>query len=323
MLLRAMVPVGVALCLVFGAGPVLGADDCGLLPDLTCDREAARFEGFPAPMSAPIYFEDPFITTSLSAWGIYHQFPDGSVFQGGDARAAALQVRVALTDRLALLATKDGYLDLRPDLNLLDSEQGFLGWGFGFKYALIQLDEPRLIVSPSIRYETTNGTRDVLQGNGEGAFVPAVSAALEAGPVNVTTSIGMRLPVDGDAESQVLFYHLLLAHPLNDWLIPFVQLGGMTYTDGGSGETLIKLGNGARLSVDTVQTALGLSSFEGYDVANLGSSTVEGDDVFSWTIGLRAQVTPNLNVGLAWERPLTKIRHVLKQRVLVNALFEF
>jgi len=85
------------------------ANDCsGLLPDFNCEREA-RPEGHVAPMSMPYLFEDPYITTELNLVGIYHDFPSDSVFDGGEAGVIALQARLALTERLAFIATKDGY----------------------------------------------------------------------------------------------------------------------------------------------------------------------------------------------------------------------
>ena len=38
----------------------------------------------------------------------------------------ALQARLALTDRLAFIATKDGYTILRPNNGLLGNDKGFM-----------------------------------------------------------------------------------------------------------------------------------------------------------------------------------------------------
>ena len=48
---------------------------------------------------------------------VYHKVDDdflSPLLDGGDAHVVALQLRVAVTDRLAILATKDGYVFLRP-----------------------------------------------------------------------------------------------------------------------------------------------------------------------------------------------------------------
>ena len=106
--------------LVLGAVPALGAEEeCDqLFPDLTCER-SGRWEGFHKPIVSPYLFEDPFVTTGVYAYHIYHEFPDRSVLGGGHANVAAVQLRVALTDRIALIATKDGRAWVEPGLDVL------------------------------------------------------------------------------------------------------------------------------------------------------------------------------------------------------------
>src|ERR1044071_2250643 len=77
-----------------------------------------------APVCNPIFFEDPRIYTEVRPIFMQHWLPDnfdfngGSVPLGGEARVYAAQIRVKLTDRLALIATKDGYVEFRPDSTL-------------------------------------------------------------------------------------------------------------------------------------------------------------------------------------------------------------
>ena len=77
------------LALVVTGGPALAQDgeeedDCPLLfPDFSsCDREV-RPRGSVMPMSAPYIFEDPYIQTGLNFVGIWHEFTEESIFQGG------------------------------------------------------------------------------------------------------------------------------------------------------------------------------------------------------------------------------------------------
>ena len=71
-----------------------------------------------------------------------------------------------------------------------------------------------------------------------------------------------------------------------------------------------------------MQGALGLSGFEGIDIANLGSDDVEGNDVLIWAVGFRAAIGERMSIGLAYERPLTSRRDIHKQRVWLNFLIE-
>jgi hypothetical protein len=276
-------------------------------------------------MTFPYHFEDPFITTGVSVWGVWHEFPGSSIFDGGDLRVLSVQVRVAVTERFALLATKDGAVRFRPDLDLLRNRSGYADIAFGMKYALLVRPEDRLIVTPSLRYQMTQGSSDVLQGNGQGVWIPAVSVGWGlpgAEKANLVAAFGGRLPVDGSANSTILFYNAQLAVPVNDRFTPFVAFNGMSYVDQGNGSTKIKLRDGSTVSIETAEALLGSSGEEGWDYANLGSNNVEGDDVFSWAIGCRMQLTKRLNLGVAYSRPLTTKRHILKQRVALNLLFE-
>ena len=76
-------------------------------PDFRCER-SGRYDDFVMPMSDPYIFEDPFITTGVYVWGLWHEFPHDSIFgggkaitsnKGGDVWAIAVQARLAITDR--------------------------------------------------------------------------------------------------------------------------------------------------------------------------------------------------------------------------------
>ena len=137
-------------------------EDCDkLFPDLTCDR-SGRFAGFEKPIVQPYLFEDPFITTGLYPYYVWHQFPESSALEGGEAHVAAAQIRVAVTDRLAIIATKDGYMWKRPDNPLLRHTGGWMNLAFGAKYAFYQdRDAGRIasfvkaaLVRPKTRHKT-------------------------------------------------------------------------------------------------------------------------------------------------------------------------
>lgn len=304
------------------AAPALADSDCtGWLPDFRCERQA-RFSGFSAPMGATFLFEDPFVTTGVSTWGYWQSFPNKSVFGDGNLRAVAVQVRVALTERLGLIATKDGYIDLNSENPILSDEEGWADLGFGFKYELIRDEERRLIVTPSLRYEATNGSRDVFSGNGQGMWQPGISLGWGLDEYHLLGGLVLQIPVDQDAESTVLSYHLHVDREILPGLAPFVELNGYRYMKEGDGQNTVKLANGSRLTLSQAQSALGLSGFEGADLLNLGSDDVRRNDVIYWAVGFRTQLTPRASLGFAYERPLTKRRDLIKQRFTLNLLFE-
>lgn len=320
-------PVRLFLLVLFGcllATPARALPpECPLLfPDLRCDRQG-RYEGFVPPMMHPYLFEDPFITTGVSGWGIWHEFPGDSILDGGHLWVAALQARIAITDRIAFIATRDGWVDFEPGLSLLDNRRGSADLALGFKVAVIDLPEVPFILTPSLRFQIAQGSQDVLQGNGDGVLIPAVSAAWGRGNFHVIGDLGMEIALDPDAQSTSLFYHLHLDYAVHRFLVPFIEVGGFTYTDGGDGSTKIRLRGGDEVALRDAQALLGEDPEEGYDYANLGSRGMAGHTVVAGSVGVRVPLNEHVILGAAWEYPLTPSRDVLRQRASMNVTIEF
>lgn len=302
-------------------------------PDFRCERHG-RYDGFVPPMMHPYLFEDPFITTGLSVWGVWHEFPDDSILQGGrnapdaiteqgDLWLAAVQARIAITDRVAFIATKDGWVDFSPGLSLIDEDEGFTDITAGIKVAAIDDRENNFIVSPSLRYQIDLGDHGIAQGNGAGVFIPDVSLGWGIDRFHVLADLGGQFPINTDAQSTSLFWHLHLDYAVHKYFVPFVEFGGFQYLDGGEGRLRVKLKGGNHLQLRAAQALLGTDPEEGYDYANLGSRGVAGEHVAAWAVGVRVPVTQHLILGASYERPFTDNRDVLEQRVTVNATLEF
>ena len=195
-----------------------------LVAALAAPARAERYDGFVAPLSMPFYFEDPFATTGASAWYVYNMFPEKGLTQGGSATVYALQLRVALTDRLSFIATQDGWMEMRPDLPLLDDKSGgWENWMAGLKYTLVELPEERFILSPSLRYQAAQGSPKIQAGNGHGIWVPGVSLGWGPGPVRVLGNVAAALPVNGAENSSPLFWNLHVSVPLALGFTPLVD----------------------------------------------------------------------------------------------------
>jgi hypothetical protein len=303
-------------------------EDCPRwFPDLRCDR-TGRYQGFVEPVTLPYLFEDPFITTGLQLVGIWHSFPDSSVFQGGQAGVLALQARVAVTDRLALIATRDGimFLDPRTELggaDVLDDQTGFMDIALGAKYALVELPEHDFILTPALRFQVPVGQQDVLQGNGDGLLIPSFSFAKGFGRFHVIGSFGANIPfVDGGENNSNVFWNAHFDYALAEHFVPFVEMNGMNYVDSGDGSTRVSTRLGT-LSLDTVQAALGTGRFDGYDVANLGSRGIDGDNTVTLALGARVPIARRWSIGAAWESFLVGERDIFKQRVTLALSLSF
>jgi hypothetical protein len=322
----------------WGAALLLGipttgvAASCeGLFPGFTCDEWEARPEGHVAPMSMPFLFEDPYITTGLNFVGVYHNFPADSIFDGGEVGILALQARLAITDRLAFIATKDGFTILRPDSDLLNNKEGFMDVTLGFKYAVIDDREKGLIVTPSLRYEIPLGSDDIRQGRGDGILIPAVSVGWGPGNIHLIADFGAQVAMDGDKDSSSIFYNIHLDQafavdfiPGADYIVPFIELNGMTWVDGGDGSSTIDIDGPGRVTVRQAQDLLlGGKRFEGADVANLGSSGVAGETLITMAWGVRVPFRNGISTGFSYERVLSRDEGIFEQRATWMVAYEF
>ncbi|HTY19736.1 MAG TPA: hypothetical protein VMH82_18595 [Myxococcota bacterium] len=297
--------------------------ECPLLfPDFRCDRHG-RYEGFVPPMTNPFLFEDPFITTGISAWGLWHQFPNSSILEGGHLWGAAAQARVAITDRIAFIATKDGWIDFDPRLDLMNHSQGFANLGFGLKGALIDRPDIPFILTPSLRVEVPTGSADVLQGMDGSVLIPGLSAAWGYDRFHAIGMVGGQVPIDTNAKSTSFIYYLHLDYAVHPHIVPFVELAGYHYTDGGNGESEVRLAHGQHVEVGTAFSLLGIPGQEGYDYTNLGSPGVAGNNIIVGALGLRVPVNRHVILGASWEHVLTNREDVIRQRATMNVTFEF
>ena len=287
----------------------------------------------------PYLFEDPYITTGVQFAGIWHQTPSGSVFSGGQLGVVALQARLAITERLALIATKDGLAIFRPDVRLSDIDsslpktsllkdrESLLNITLGIKYALLDWRQHNFILTPSLRFELPSGDRALFQGQGNGIVIPAFSFGwglenLGLEKMHAVGGFGAQLPLDTDRNSTSLFYNLQLGYWLTPTLAPFMAVNGMYWTDSGTGQLPIRTAIG-KVTLSQAQAALGTGAFEGADMVNLGSAGIAGASLVWLTWGARMLLTEHWSVGAAYDLPVSSREDVFNQRATVMLSYEF
>jgi hypothetical protein len=305
-------------------------DDCGkLLPDLTCGR-SGRFDGFEMPIVQPYLFEDPFITTGAYPYYVWHQFPKSDPLQGGEAHVAAAQLRVAVTDRFAIIATKDGYMWKDPGNPYLPKTGGWMNLGFGAKYAIYQDRDAGRIVSLALKYEAASGAHDSFQDEGDGLLMPSITGAAKLGDLALIGDFGGIWAIDQEQSSSI-YYHLYAGYPILDVVTPFVQFSGMHWTNSGDGSRDIELSQAGqialglpepRVPIGVVEAVYG-KRFEGADVANLGSVGVAKLDYVTFAFGLHVRLMEKLSVSAAYERPITHHKSITRQRITTSVALEF
>ena len=80
----------------------------------------SALDNIAAPIIDPTVFEDPRSTSEIRPIYIYHKISDDFITGGGSATIYAVQARYAVDDRLSIIATKDGYIDLKLNEGLPD-----------------------------------------------------------------------------------------------------------------------------------------------------------------------------------------------------------
>jgi hypothetical protein len=253
-----------------------------------------------APVTQPYLFEEPMINTSVKPVFIRHNFPNSSVLGGGHLKAYALQIRYAVTERFGIIAVKDGRIDFQADA--FPDSWGWADVAAGVKYAFHADPEAGTIVTGGIVFEASNGSRDVLQGNGDGGIRPFVTGGKDFGEINTVAQVGGYWPRDGDAESKYIDYHLHLSYEMTEDFWPLIELNGITYVSSGE--------------------ALPLNE-EGLDYANLGSTNVTGNDYFSGAVGFRYRINDLTDFGFAYEESIGGRDGIFDNRYTIDLIKRF
>jgi hypothetical protein len=257
-----------------------------------------RIEEMISPVTAPTINEDPRITTEVRPMYMYTSISNSFVTNGGNYSVVAMQLRAALTDRIGFIATKDGYIFLRPE-KTLTAEDGFANLAFGFKGALVKDEANSFILSTGIRWEAPTGAKKVLQGKGDGLLNPFLSVAKGIGPVNAQLYSGPRIAISGnDTTFWDSSFHL--DYSAGGGFYPLMEFNWMRSLDGGR-----------RLPIDQ----------EGFDLVDIGSSKANGKDVATMALGFRYRILDNLDFGAAGEFPITEREDIFGWRVTTDLIW--
>ncbi len=159
------------------------------------------------PLANPLFNETPYITTEVRALFLYNDIPDSFLTGGGEIVLGAVEVRVALTERLGFIASKDGYADLDFDAVLPD-EEGFVNISLGFKYAVHSDPADQSILTIGVEYEPPSGNIETagidLQGRGDGFLDLFVTGAKAWDKFGLQGSVGVNLAIDDDHDSSMI-----------------------------------------------------------------------------------------------------------------------
>ena len=256
------------------------------------DQQTAEMK-FVHPITSPYFHEDSFVTSDVRLWYLYHDFPSKVV--DGNAQVGALQLRLAITKDIQLVAYKDGYTNFSDDSAIND--HGWNDIAAGVKWNFLHNFKDNLHASVGVGYEFPWGESKVLQNDEEVRIWGSVNKGF--GPIHLGATANVFFAPENRDDGDYMSWHLHADYYLCRFISPVLEVNGYHFFDDAS--------QGAGVS--------------GIDVTNLGS----GDDVV--TLGMGAEIRPlkeyDLGIRAAFETPLTDETDLYGWRVTLSAVYSF
>lgn len=264
---------------------------CPIQPSDRC------YDDFISPMTNPVYFEDPRNLTEARLIFLNHKVP--LTAGGGNIQLYALQVRAALTDRLSLIATKDGYVvSSNPVV-----DDGWADISAGLKYQIYADPSTQRLLAGGVVYELPTGTPDARQGNGGGTFDLFLSGGAQiCRDGHWLSGLGIVLPANDNEESTWSYWSNHVDYEFARGLYALAEVNWYHWLESGNN---------------------GIPGIEGGDLFNFGSTGVAGNDIVSGAFGMKFKPARDTEIGVAWEVPLTERRDVLENRLTVDFIRRF
>lgn len=248
-------------------------------------------------MTNPVFFEDPRNLTEARAIFLTHRLPD-ALAGGNSVQVFALQIRAAITERLSIIATKDGFIYSQSPL----VEPGFADIAAGLKYNLYRDAECGRLLSVGGTYEIPMGSEKSLQGNGDGLFNFFVSGGSRVGASgHWLSAAGLLEPADDVAENRMFYWSNHLDKRFSGTNVyVFTEANWYNYLNSGTGLPV-----------------------EGGDLFNLGSSGVTGNNLVTGAMGTKWKPASNIETGFAYEVPLTEREGIMSSRLTADFILRY
>lgn len=257
-----------------------------------------EFDNFVGPVSNPVLSKDPRSNSYARLLFINNNVPSGHPLDG-NIQVYALQMNLALTERLSIIADKDGLAHISPRNG--PSATGILNLAAGLKYTFYRDVENQTLAAVGFQYEIPSGGANVQQNHGSGSFAPFVAFGKEFGDRwHYLQTTGYYFPVRNSQGSSFLYNSFHIDKQLFGWFYPLAEVNWFWYTSGGN----------------RLPPAFG----EGDGLLNLGTRGQAGAHLVTAAFGAKAVLTKNYTLGVVFEVPLTSRNDIINQRLTVELI---
>ncbi len=269
------------------------------------------FDDFVSPMINFVFFEDPRTLTEIRPIFVHHNLPrtlsGGAVSADGAVQLFAVQFRIALTERLSIIAVKDGFIVDRVKNGGLDAllDDGWADVSAGLKYNVLRDTCSGTLASVGFTYEMPVGSRRALQRNGDGEFHLFATAGqrLMDGNAHWLSAFGWRKPVDGQSNSESIHWSNHFDVRMTEKAYLVTELAWWHWVD---------------------SAATGLPLMEaGQDLFNLPTTNTTNNDLVTQSVGFKYKPKTNIEAGFSYEFPLTSFRDVIKDRIQLEMIVRY
>ncbi len=269
----------------------------------------AEFDEFISPVSNPFLFEDPRSLTEVRGQFLYQNVPRGQPnFQGGNVWFGGLQGRLAFNDRISLVVHKIGAVGVNTSgASLFGDNTGLSELWLGPKFVLVRDKDTRTLVSAGAQFHIPLGSSDVFQDTGSLSIVPYVSAGknflkTDFGSLNALGTVGYSVSTSNKRSDYIYASAHLSLDVLNKQkFYPLVEVNWFQVTTNGTSRFV---------------------AGEGRDVINFGGRA-KGSNLLTAAVGARWKITKSIELGGAYELPVSGNRDLFRQRFLVDLIWRY
>ncbi|MFO0952012.1 MAG: hypothetical protein U0835_12845 [Isosphaeraceae bacterium] len=260
------------------------------------------FDGFVGPMTDAIQSKDPRSLTEARILNVNNWARPGTpVIGSGSYQVYALQLRLAVTERLCLYADKDGIVRFSP--NPGKSVTGLANLMFGARYALIRDVENQFLFTVASHYEVPTGYGNIYQNQGSGLLAVYGIFGKEFGDNwHIIGQFGENIAVQNQQNSY--FYSSVHLDKRFNKFVPLVEFNWFYYNS----------------SAKFLPASVGI---EGAGLINLGTAGFSGNSIVTSAVGFKYDFSKNLEFGVVYNFPLSDRKTLYGDQVIAELILRY